>query len=265
MDGQFEAFGKSIITTVWSVLVLSSEWMWSDLDQDHSFCISVCTKLRKFCFPFSELSDEEVEDVSFKQVKRNTSILCCLCFISLPPHCGCHVTISLWLCIQAWLSYFWRRAKNHDIESDLADERLQYWINQGTRSATSQDAVDGTLFTYSHQQWDVCKQTIYVSFSYELGYLTGVKCSWKRANGAEEAKHRVTALAKIKKRAWPSIQPFSSWAFLLISVLLIPLFSPTSTLLLHTTQLKKDIYFSHLFILLLILGELIMGTVIYKK
>lgn len=55
--------------------------------------------------------------------------------------------ILLWLYIhtQAWLSYFWRRAKNHDIEADLADERLQYWINQGTRSATSQDAVDGTL------------------------------------------------------------------------------------------------------------------------
>ncbi|XP_010421737.1 PREDICTED: coiled-coil domain-containing protein SCD2-like isoform X2 [Camelina sativa] len=60
-------------------------------------------------FEAFELSDEEVEDVSFKQ---------------------------------AWLSYFWRRAKNHDIESDLAEERLQYWINQGTRSATSQDAVD---------------------------------------------------------------------------------------------------------------------------
>ncbi|CAH2055069.1 unnamed protein product [Thlaspi arvense] len=60
-------------------------------------------------FEAFELSEEEVEDVSFKQ---------------------------------AWLSYFWRRAKNHDIESDLADERLQYWINQGTRSATSQDAVD---------------------------------------------------------------------------------------------------------------------------
>ncbi|KAG7615318.1 hypothetical protein ISN45_At04g008640 [Arabidopsis thaliana x Arabidopsis arenosa] len=60
-------------------------------------------------FEAFELSDEEVEDVNFKQ---------------------------------AWLSYFWRRAKNHEIESDLVDERLQYWINQGTRSATSQDAVD---------------------------------------------------------------------------------------------------------------------------
>ncbi|KAJ0237048.1 hypothetical protein HA466_0249730 [Hirschfeldia incana] len=60
-------------------------------------------------FEAFELSDDEVEDVSFKQ---------------------------------AWLSYFWRRAKNHNIEADLADERLQYWINQGTRSATSQDAVD---------------------------------------------------------------------------------------------------------------------------
>ncbi|CAN8260401.1 unnamed protein product [Cochlearia groenlandica] len=60
-------------------------------------------------FEAFELSEEEEEDVSFKQ---------------------------------AWLSYFWGRAKKHDIESDLADERLQYWINQGTRSATSQDAVD---------------------------------------------------------------------------------------------------------------------------
>ncbi|VVA96516.1 unnamed protein product [Arabis nemorensis] len=60
-------------------------------------------------FEAFELSDEEAEDVSFKQ---------------------------------AWLSYFWRRAKDHDIESDLADERLQYWINQATRSAMSQDAVD---------------------------------------------------------------------------------------------------------------------------
>ncbi|XP_030467068.1 coiled-coil domain-containing protein SCD2-like isoform X1 [Syzygium oleosum] len=43
---------------------------------------------------------------------------------------------------QAWLTYFWRRAKNHGLEIDVADERLQSLINQSTRSPTSHDAVD---------------------------------------------------------------------------------------------------------------------------
>ncbi|KAJ7978048.1 coiled-coil domain-containing protein SCD2 [Quillaja saponaria] len=56
-----------------------------------------------------ELSQEESEDVLFKQ---------------------------------AWLTYFWRRAKNHGIEAEIADERLQYWIKHNTKSPTSHDAVD---------------------------------------------------------------------------------------------------------------------------
>ncbi|XP_030960630.1 coiled-coil domain-containing protein SCD2-like [Quercus lobata] len=43
---------------------------------------------------------------------------------------------------QAWLTYFWRRAKIHGLEPDIADERLQFWINQQTKSPTSHDAVD---------------------------------------------------------------------------------------------------------------------------
>ncbi|XP_057498055.1 coiled-coil domain-containing protein SCD2-like [Actinidia eriantha] len=43
---------------------------------------------------------------------------------------------------QAWLTYFWRRAKNHGLESDIAEERLQFWINHSTQSPTSSDAVD---------------------------------------------------------------------------------------------------------------------------
>ncbi|KAI4370288.1 hypothetical protein MLD38_018655 [Melastoma candidum] len=44
---------------------------------------------------------------------------------------------------QAWLMYFWRRAKNHEVEVDIADERLQFWINQSTKTtATLHDAVD---------------------------------------------------------------------------------------------------------------------------
>ncbi|KAL2345746.1 hypothetical protein Fmac_007031 [Flemingia macrophylla] len=56
-----------------------------------------------------ELSQEEAEDVSFKQ---------------------------------AWLTYIWRRAKRHQIEIDIANERLQFWINHNSNTPTSQDAVD---------------------------------------------------------------------------------------------------------------------------
>ncbi|KAI5424214.1 hypothetical protein KIW84_030428 [Lathyrus oleraceus] len=58
---------------------------------------------------FSELSKEEAEDVSFKQ---------------------------------AWLTYIWRRAKRHEIEPEIADERLQYWISHNSKTPSSQDAVD---------------------------------------------------------------------------------------------------------------------------
>ncbi|KAI8547813.1 hypothetical protein RHMOL_Rhmol07G0224900 [Rhododendron molle] len=56
-----------------------------------------------------ELSQEESEDVPFKR---------------------------------AWLTYFWRRAKNHGLEPDIAEERIQYLINHDTQSPTSSDAVD---------------------------------------------------------------------------------------------------------------------------
>ncbi|KAL6554323.1 hypothetical protein OROMI_019996 [Orobanche minor] len=43
---------------------------------------------------------------------------------------------------QAWLLYFWRRAKNQGLELDIAEERLQFWINQVNKHPNSQDAVD---------------------------------------------------------------------------------------------------------------------------
>ncbi|XP_043704709.1 coiled-coil domain-containing protein SCD2-like isoform X2 [Telopea speciosissima] len=56
-----------------------------------------------------ELSQEESEDVLFKE---------------------------------AWLLYFWRRAKVHGVEEDIADERLRFWISRSGQSPTSHDAVD---------------------------------------------------------------------------------------------------------------------------
>ncbi|OAY42523.1 coiled-coil domain-containing protein SCD2 [Manihot esculenta] len=43
---------------------------------------------------------------------------------------------------EAWLAYFWRRAKDNGIEDDIAKERLQFWINRRGHSPSSHDAVD---------------------------------------------------------------------------------------------------------------------------
>ncbi|KAM6583988.1 hypothetical protein CsatB_010990 [Cannabis sativa] len=56
-----------------------------------------------------DISEEEAEDVLFKE---------------------------------AWLTYFWRRAKEHGVEEDIAEERLQFWISRSGHSPTSHDAVD---------------------------------------------------------------------------------------------------------------------------
>lgn len=50
-------------------------------------------------------------------------------------------------CLQAWLTYFWRRAKNHGVEDDIAEERLQFWISHTGQSPTSHDAVDGEIYS----------------------------------------------------------------------------------------------------------------------
>ncbi|KAG6470507.1 hypothetical protein ZIOFF_071580 [Zingiber officinale] len=91
-----------------------------------------------------ELSQEEMEDVLFKQ---------------------------------SWLTYFWRRAKTHSVEEDIADDRLQFWIDRMGQSPTSHDVVDGTipqeLFLFmerglielrklgiEQQLWEACRREI---------------------------------------------------------------------------------------------------------
>lgn len=46
---------------------------------------------------------------------------------------------------QAWLIYFWRRAINHGLEPEIAEERVQFWITQSTQPPTSHEAVTGTI------------------------------------------------------------------------------------------------------------------------
>ncbi|CAI0381409.1 unnamed protein product [Linum tenue] len=93
-----------------------------------------------------ELSPEESEDVLFKE---------------------------------AWLTYFWGRAKANGVEEEIAKERLQSWINRSRHSPSSYDAVDG------------------------IG---------ARSDGAEEVGVGVSAMGSIAKRDRGSRQLFTEIA-----------------------------------------------------
>ena len=68
--------------------------------------------------------------------------------------CGASMILGSLLhhCVQAWLTYFWRRAKVHGVEEDIAEDRLHFWISRSSTSPTSHDAVDGKYFFYHFAQ-----------------------------------------------------------------------------------------------------------------
>ncbi|KAJ6388273.1 hypothetical protein OIU77_026784 [Salix suchowensis] len=81
-----------------------------------------------------ELSPEESEDVLFKE---------------------------------AWLTYFWRRAKAHGIEEETAKERLKFWISRSAHSPSSHDAVNvehGLIelrkLGIEHRLWEASRKEI---------------------------------------------------------------------------------------------------------
>ncbi|CAI7868706.1 unnamed protein product [Closterium sp. NIES-54] len=81
-----------------------------------------------------DLSDEEVEDVRFKQ---------------------------------NWLVYWWRRARDHKVEPDIAAERLAYWISRSTVKPTAHDAVDAERglmevrkLNLEQQMWDASRKDL---------------------------------------------------------------------------------------------------------
>ncbi|XP_057773855.1 coiled-coil domain-containing protein SCD2 [Salvia miltiorrhiza] len=43
---------------------------------------------------------------------------------------------------EAWLTYFWRRAKAYGIEEEIAKKRLEFWISRSGQAPTSHDAFD---------------------------------------------------------------------------------------------------------------------------
>ncbi|KAJ6703231.1 MYOSIN [Salix viminalis] len=81
-----------------------------------------------------ELSPEESEDVLFKE---------------------------------AWLTYFWRRAKAHGIEEETAKERLKFWISRSAHSPSSHDAINvehGLIelrkLGIEHRLWEASRKEI---------------------------------------------------------------------------------------------------------
>ncbi|XP_020581030.1 coiled-coil domain-containing protein SCD2-like isoform X2 [Phalaenopsis equestris] len=87
-----------------------------------------------------ELSQEECADVQFKQTSLD---------------------------FQAWLTYIWRRVKNHGLEEDIADDRLQFWIDNGVHLPNSQDAVEVERALWElkklgieSQLWEACRKGV---------------------------------------------------------------------------------------------------------
>lgn len=81
---------------------------------------------------------------------------------------------------EAWLIYFWRRAKAHGVEEDIADERLQFWISRSGQTPTSHDAVDVERgltelrkLGIEQQLWEVSRKEIDQAPSAPIGNYTG--------------------------------------------------------------------------------------------
>lgn len=106
----------------------------------------------------AELGEAEQEDVAFKQVLSHHQIHVYPDFSCLERHIeqwnihGFQSKYSLDCynyIMQAWLMYFWGRAKLLGVEEDIAEERVQLWISRSNgKSTTSHDSLDGKNHTY---------------------------------------------------------------------------------------------------------------------
>ncbi|XP_047337275.1 coiled-coil domain-containing protein SCD2-like [Impatiens glandulifera] len=77
--------------------------------------------------------------------------------------------------LQSWLLYFWKRAKNHGLEQDIADDRIQFWIDHNNESPTSNDAVNverGLMelrkLGLENQLWEESRRLIDEEFSNKM-------------------------------------------------------------------------------------------------
>lgn len=56
--------------------------------------------------------------------------------------------------LQAWLTYFWRRAKAYGIEEEKAKKRLEFWISRSGKAPTSHDAFNGEFYHLLHMLYN---------------------------------------------------------------------------------------------------------------
>lgn len=94
-----------------------------------------------------ELSPEESEDVLFKE---------------------------------AWLTYFWRRAKAHGIEEKIANERLKFWISRSGQSPNSHDAVDVEQGLTELRKLGI-EQRLWEASRKEIGHISSLSNGRKHA------------------------------------------------------------------------------------
>ncbi|XP_051115776.1 coiled-coil domain-containing protein SCD2-like isoform X2 [Andrographis paniculata] len=78
---------------------------------------------------------------------------------------------------EAWLTYYWRRAKAHGVEEDIAEDRLQLWISRSKHSPTIHDAVDVERGVTELRKLGI-EQQLWEASRKEIGQPT-----WTIANG----------------------------------------------------------------------------------
>ncbi|KAG6513163.1 hypothetical protein ZIOFF_023472 [Zingiber officinale] len=148
----------------------------------------------------SELSQEEIEDVTFKQVFFSSLLLYDRLLVGFDDcvspgqidgfSFSSYMEESFSSCIvasnileeeggrqnmpssfaPAWLIYFWRRAKDHGIEEDIADERLQFWHGRIRQSPISHDFIDVTYVGLSRMEVVLfIKRFLYYNIAVERG------------------------------------------------------------------------------------------------
>ena len=129
-------------------------------------------------------------------------------------HTRVSIKIWSWLLqfhiIQAWLMYFWGRAKLLGVEEDIAEERVQLWISRSNgKSTTSHDSLDGKNHTYWLIAWKSFRFTMMKlkCFDFSLSSFSG-----KRIDRAKETGNRTTVMGSFSKRNWSaSISHFFSF------------------------------------------------------
>ncbi|KAK6139131.1 hypothetical protein DH2020_027125 [Rehmannia glutinosa] len=131
-------------------IAMSKHEYWSPLAPlPLEIVLSAGQKAKEQCWEKGELSVEESIVLAFAQQRRPNSSRTSMPDFKSPIDPKYMEAFELSpeesedvLFKEAWLTYFWRRAKAYCIEEEIANKRLKFWISRSGQSPTSHDAVD---------------------------------------------------------------------------------------------------------------------------